>query len=331
MKLIRSLVNRGMDVDKLTLEISGEAASDTLDAPAAGRGGRSLPYLAGLIAVLFWGATPAATVLVAREMPSSLIGPSRLLTAAAFLVPIVLVFRPPFPRDREAWIALAINGMIGFGGSFFLQGLGFSRTSTSHAALILACAPVITALIQHLLLRSFPRPLWLVGSAIALCGEALLIFVRFNGDVGSSGTMLGDLIVLLGTVTVSIGYLAGARLSARIGLFGATAWSIIFAAAFMLPLSQSLATPLAALTALAGSSLLFLAVFCTLIGFAAWFWALQRGGVAAIAPLQFAQPIVSLVIATLFLDEHFSLAMLVSVGLVLAGVYICRRSVMAKG
>jgi drug/metabolite transporter (DMT)-like permease len=64
-----------------------------------------------------------------------------------------------------------------------------------------------------------------------------------------------------------------------------------------------------------------------LIGFAAWFWALDRAGVSAIAPLQFGQPIVSLVIATFFLGEQFSISTLVSVSLVLAGVYICRRSV----
>lgn len=320
-------------MDKLNVARLAEAGSDALNAPlpSAARSRRSLPYLAGLIAVLFWGATPAATVLVARDMPSSLIGPSRLHLAAAFLVPMVLMFRPPLPADKAGWAALAINGVVGFAGSFFLQGLGFSRTSTSHAALILACAPVITALIQNLLSRTFPRPLWLTGSAIALCGETLLIFVRFNGDVVSSGTMAGDLIVLTGTITVSIGYVAGARLSARIGLFGATAWSIVFGALFMLPLARSLAEPLSALTAVGGGSLLFLAVFCTLIGFAAWFWALDRGGVSAIAPLQFGQPIVSLVIATMFLGEQFPLTMLVSVGLVLAGVYICRRSVIAQG
>jgi drug/metabolite transporter (DMT)-like permease len=253
--------------------------------------------------------------------------------AAAFLLPIVLIVRPSLPKDRGGWIALAINGVVGFGASFFLQGLGFSRTTTSHAALILACAPVITSIIQKMLSRTFPRSLWLIGSAIALCGEAFLIFARSSADVGNGATLVGDFIVLTGTITVSIGYVAGAKLSSRIGLFGATAWSILFGAVFMVPLSQSLMGPLSALTALTvlgGGSLLFLAVFCTLIGFAAWFWALDRGGVTAIAPLQFGQPIISLLIAMMFLGEHFSYAMLVAVGLVLSGVYICRRSVIAQ-
>jgi drug/metabolite transporter (DMT)-like permease len=322
-----------MVVEKPTLVRQSESGTDVLDMPlplTSGETRRSLPYLSGLIAVLFWGTTPAATVLVTHDIPSSFVGPSRLLLAAAFLLPIVLIVRPSLPNDRGGWTALAINGVVGFSASFFLQGLGFSRTTTSHAALILAWAPVMTSIIQNMLSQTFPRTLWLIGSAIALCGEAVLIFARSSADVGNSGTLVGDFIVLIGTITVSIGYVAGANLSSRIGLFGATAWSILFGALFMVPLSRSLIGALSALTVLGGGSLLFLAVFCTLIGFAAWFWALDRGGVTAIAPLQFGQPVVSLLIAMMFLGEHFSLAMLVAVGLVLSGVYICRRSVIAQ-
>ncbi len=306
---------------------------DTLDAlkPSSGEQyNLSGAYLSGLFAVLVWGTTPVATVLVAHDIPSSLVGPCRLLLATMFLLPIVVLFRPPLPTDKRGWTAVAINGVIGFCGSFFLQGLGFARTSTSHAALILACAPVFTSVIQHVLSRTFPRTRWLIGGAIALCGETLLIFARSNVDVISSGTMTGDLIVLMGTITVSVGYVAGASASARIGLFGATAWSIIFGAVFMVPLLPSLFGPLTALTLVGGGSLVFLAVFCTLFGFAAWFWALNRGGVSAIAPLQFGQPIVSLAIAVMFLGEQVSLSMLVSIGLVIAGVYTCRRSISDK-
>jgi drug/metabolite transporter (DMT)-like permease len=224
-----------MVVEKPTLVRQSESGTDVLDMPlplTSGETRRSLPYLSGLIAVLFWGTTPAATVLVTHDIPSSFVGPSRLLLAAAFLLPIVLIVRPSLPNDRGGWTALAINGVVGFSASFFLQGLGFSRTTTSHAALILACAPVMTSIIQNMLSQTFPRTLWLIGSAIALCGEAVLIFARSSADVGNSGTLVGDFIVLIGTITVSIGYVAGANLSSRIGLFGATAWSILFGAPF---------------------------------------------------------------------------------------------------
>ena len=259
-------------------------------------------------------------------MPSALIGASRLLLSAMLLLPVVLVLRPRLPRDAGGWIALGISAALGFAASFMLQGVGIARTTTSHAALVLTAAPVITALLQFLLARTWPRPLWWLGSAIALLGEAVLILDRGAAPQGADATILGDLTVLLGTITVSIGYLAGAGLSVRIGLFGATAWPILFGALLMLPVAPAVIGALPMLTPTGAIALGFLAVFCTLVGFAAWFWALQQGGVESIAPLQFAQPVVALAIAAIWLSEQVSGTVVVAMALILFGVYLCRKA-----
>lgn len=287
---------------------------------------RRLPYVAGALAIVLWGTTPAVTMLVARDLAPALIGPARLLLSALLILPVVLALRPAYPRRRAGWTALVVNGIFGFGASFLLQGVGIANTTTSHAALVLATAPVITGLVQYALSRRWPQRLWWAGSTAALIGEAILILGRL-GSARGDATMAGDLIVLLGTVTVSIGYVAGARLSAQIGLFGATAWSILFGAAFMLPTVPFLAAALPALTAPSAGALLFLALLCTLIGFAAWFWALDQGGVASIALLQFAQPVVSLIIAVSLLAEETSATLIIALVLILGGVYLCRRAV----
>ena len=72
-------------------------------------------------------------------------------------------------------------------------------------------------------------------------------------------------------------------------------------------------------------------MFCTLIGFAAWFWALDRGGIASIAPLQFGQPLVSLLIAVTVLSETLSRTVLLAAGLVLFGVFLSRRATAIRG
>lgn len=285
------------------------------------------PFLAGTFAVLVWGATPAATALVARDLSPSLIGPARLLLSALLLLPPLLLLRPALPGDRAGWAALAVNGLVGFAASFFFQGVGIARTTTAHAALVLAAAPVITVLIQFLLARIWPRPLWWGGSAIALLGEAVLILGRDIAGNGARASLSGDLLVLAGTVTVSIGYVAGAKLAARIGLFAATAWSILFGALVLLPLLPRLIAAAPGLTPVGGGALAFLAVVCTLIGFAAWYWALHRGGVVAMSLLQFAQPVVGLAIAVTVLAEDLSGTVLLAVILILAGVSLCRRAV----
>jgi drug/metabolite transporter (DMT)-like permease len=284
------------------------------------------PYASGALAVLVWGATPAATALVARDMPSALVGPARMLASAILLAPFALALRPRLPSDKGGWIALGVSAWIGFAASFVLQGLGIARTTTGHAALVLACTPVLTALAEFLLSRAWPRALWWLGSATALIGEATLILGRGAASRGAEPTALGDLIVLAGAITVSVGYVAGARLSSRIGLFAATSWSILFGAALLLPAAPALFAASAALTTTGAGALGVLALFCTLVGYAAWFWALSRGDVATMALLQYAQPIVSLAIAATLLSEEVSPSLVGALALILAGVALCRKA-----
>lgn len=286
-----------------------------------------LPYISGSLAIAIWAASPAATAIAASEVPSELIGLARLATCATLLVPIAILFRPKLPSDGPGWAALIVGGTVGFAGSFFLQGLGIARTSTAHAALILALAPVFTAAIQFLLIRRWPKTAWWAGSTIALLGVALLIGSRDAAGIGRAPTLAGDLIVFAGTVTVSIGYVAGARLSSRIGLFAATCWSLLTGALVVLPLLPALMPGLGQATWIGWSSLGFLAVFCTLAGYALWFWALDRGGVTSIAPLQFGQPVASLVIAATLLSEGLSTALFLALGLIVLGVYLSRRAI----
>lgn len=285
-----------------------------------------LPYLAGGLAVAIWGATPAATAILAREIAPGLIGIARLMACAMVLVPIALVFRPRLPSDKGGWVALFMSAVVGFFGSFMMQGLGIPRTSTTHAALILTLPPVFTAIVQFLLSRRWPKGLWWIGSAIALVGVATLVLGRNLATGGNAPTLTGDLIVLAGAVTVSVGYVAGARLSARIGLYAATTWSLLIGAAIAVPAIPTLLGGLDQVTWIGWTALSFLAVLCTLIGFAVWFWALDKGGIASIAPLQFGQPIISLIIAVTLLSESLSATVLLALCLISGGVYLSRRA-----
>ncbi|WP_271613340.1 DMT family transporter [Bradyrhizobium sp. CCBAU 21362] len=93
-----------------------------------------------------------------------------------------------------------------------------------------------------------------------------------------------------------------------------------------LPAFPALAAALGQLSFAVWGALGFLAVFCTLIGFAVWFWALEHGGVTSIAPLQFGQPLVSLVIAVAFLSEDIFPVTLLALSLVILGVHLSRRA-----
>lgn len=285
-----------------------------------------LPAMAGMAAVLIWGGTPAATAIAAADMTPALVGVSRILLASFLFLPVIFIVRPKLPKDRISWVTLAVSGLIGFAASFVLQSIGIAQTATSHAALLFAAAPVLTGFLQFLLDRSWPHTVWWAGGAVALAGEAVLIFGRRATDGASVASVTGDLIVAASVVCLSIGYVAGARLSRQVGLLPATIWSILFAGLCFLPAAPFLVPDLAALTTGGAASLLYLVLFCTIFGYAAWFYALDKGGAARIAPIQFGQPFVSLIIAVVLLCEPLSLTVWIAGFMILCGVWLCRRN-----
>jgi drug/metabolite transporter (DMT)-like permease len=105
------------------------------------------PYAMALITIFIWGATPLATQIAVASIDSSIVGMMRTVAAAALIAPVALLLRFPLPPDRAGWLALCVSALAGFVGYTLLFTVGLKHTSTTHAALILASAPVFTGLI----------------------------------------------------------------------------------------------------------------------------------------------------------------------------------------
>lgn len=278
----------------------------------------------GMVAMVLWAASPAATHFMVTEIPPLVAGMGRTVFAAALALPLVLLLRLPLPKGRQQWKLTAISVGIGFILFPLVYTYGISRTSTSHAALILAALPAIVGGIGAVVERQLPGRWWFVGVVVAMAGEWLLVTTP---ESAGTATLAGDLICLLACFCCGAGYIAGARLSAHIGTWSATFWALVLAGVVQLPLMLYFAADVAwlSLSRSAWSGLLFMSFAVGIVGYAAWFWALREGGVVRMAPLQFTQPLISLVIAVVLLAEPITLPIAIAAVTVLAGIAITRR------
>ena len=281
-------------------------------------------YGAASVAMVIWGATPAATAFAVSEIDSLGAGVLRTVFAAAFVLPIAWLGRLPLPQGRIQWGQLGLSGLGGFAGFTLLFTHGLSLTSTAHAALILAGLPIITGLIVAAAERAWPGPRWWVGIGIAFGGEALLIGAREG--VGQAA-LTGDLYCAAATVFASIGYVSGSRLAPSLGTWSVTSWGITLAALVQLPLLPMVwrGTDWPAVTAAGWSGLAFTALFSSVAAYGAWYWALARGGVRRIALVQFTQTLVSLALAVALFSEVLTPVLLTSAALILTGIAVARR------
>jgi drug/metabolite transporter (DMT)-like permease len=291
------------------------------------------PYAVGFIAILIWGGSPAATQLAGASIDRINVGMLRTVIAGLILLPIGLLLKLPLPTTREGWIELGVSSISGFIGFTILFSFGLNFTSTTHAALILTAAPIFTGFIGFVIDKSWPAWIWWLGAAVALIGEAILIGYRSPVAVGTA-TLQGDLIILAAVVFVSIGYVSGGRLASKIGTRSATAWGLSLAAIILLPVlatrmdfNQPIITAASAPSWLA---LAYLAILVSIVGYVTWYWALDKGGIARIAPVQFLQPLVSLALAVILFSEPITLPILIALVTVLFGVTLTTRGLRAK-
>jgi len=299
--------------------------SDATRSNAAWRQGAPVMMAAGA-AILIWGATPMVTRIAVLAIDPMAVGILRTVLAALIAVPLALAFRLPLPHGRGEWTLLAISAVGGFIVFPILFSVGVRQTSASHAALIIAAAPLITGVIGGGVERRRPSVSWWLGAALALAGEVVLIAFRV-GIGGGDASIAGDLMVLAANVGSASGYVAGAQLARRITTASTTFWGIGLGGLILLPVLPVTLGPWAWSGAGLGgwSAMAYLALGATILGYVCWYWALQRGGIVRIGTMQFLQPVIALALAVLVLGEELSVKLGMAALLIVAGVALAQR------
>jgi len=277
--------------------------------------------------MLVWGATPILTRIALEDLAPLVVATLRTIVAGALAVPLLVHLRQPFPRAATSRRLLAVSAAAGFVIFPVVYTVGQQRTSGLHGVMILAALPIFTGTYASLVARRRPRRAWLLGSAVALVGEVVLIGARGGG--GGDATLAGDLIVLAAALVVSAGYVAGAMLPPRgVSSAAATYWGVGLGALVLTPLALGLfaADGVPEAGPAAWGAVLFLAAVTSIAGYVGWYWALSRGGIQRIATLQFLQPLSGLVLAVLVLGEGVGPGTAIGAAAVIGGVVIAQRA-----
>jgi drug/metabolite transporter (DMT)-like permease len=266
----------------------------------------AMPLAIGWAAILLWGGSPIATRLAVLGIDPFAVGILRTLLAALLALPLALLLGLNLPRGRRSWV-LMMGAALGSYVLFpILFSIGLRHTTASHAALVHASTPLFTGVIAAWLERRWPGRWWWLGVVIALVGEVLLVGLG-RGFEEPGVTVYGDLVVFAACIAVAFGYVAGGSLTQTLGSMAVTFWGVIIAALITLP--GLLLIPWSGLGEAPPASLgglAYLVLISSVLGYIAWNWALAHGGIGRTGVLQFAQPVLSVILAVLLLDESLT-------------------------
>jgi O-acetylserine/cysteine efflux transporter len=192
--------------------------------------------VAALIAAgLLWGTTVPMSKLALQWLQPGWLTAARFGLAAAILLCVAARSAASRAQVRAACTPLLLaSGAIGYGGSVVLQNAGITRTSVTHAALLIGTTPVLVAVIAAFWHRAVARPVAWVGFAVSLVG-VVLIAGGGGGGASAAGDGLVILSLLLGaSFTVAQGRLLRGRdpvAVTAVQFVGATAAALPFSAA----------------------------------------------------------------------------------------------------
>ena len=231
----------------------------------------------------------------------------------------LLLGRRPLRVPRGAWWRVGALGLLGVPvyNLAFLHGLKTVPTGT--AALVIALNPVFTAVLARVLLKEAFGLRRTLGLVLALAG--VFVVIRYGTDKPVDWPYLSSALVLtLAPLSWALYTVIGRGLPAAADPFDTT-YALLSVGS--LPLLV-LATPALGRGLLAHpgalGAALYLAVPCTLVGYAGWVWALKRLPAGEVAAFVFLNPPLANLWAWLFEGATLRAPFLVGAAMLLAGV-----------
>ena len=285
-------------------------------------------FFAATTALVFWSGTAIANKIAVGYMDGLTAGILRSMLAGVLALVIASILKFPFPRTLKERALLIVSGVASFAVWPVLLSVGIEQTTAGHAALIMALIPVFTVLIAALVEYRFPRAGWWLGAITALFATAILIINQNSAFQFNDGSSIkGDLIVLAGGIICAAGYVAGGKLSAKIGTAATTFWGLSIALVILVPVFLTISdnTEWLSVTRDAWLAVSWMAFFSSLAGYALWFYALGRGGIGRIGSLQLAMPVITLILATIMLSESLTIFLTAICASIVMGTVVAQK------
>lgn len=285
-----------------------------------------LYHIIGVITVLVWGTTFVnSKILLLHGMEAHEVFTLRFLMAYLciwFISPRVL-----FSQSLRDELLMMLLGVTGGSLYFLSENLAVQISFVNNVSFIVCTAPLITTILALMFVSSVKAGGALIGgSLLALAGVALVIF---NGHFVLKLNPLGDLLALTAAFSWAIYSLLMKKVSARYSAVFITRkvffYGLVSVLPFYLvrpwsfPLQQFLSMPV-------WTNLIFLGFIASFVCFVMWSVVIKQIGAMSASNYIYLNPVSTVMVSSVFLNEPMTLMAGVGSALILIGVWIANRS-----
>lgn len=295
----------------------------------------------GVIILVFinilWGSTYGVTKVALEEIPPTLLGALRWITATVLLWIIYFWLTNRTAQTTgtavetvtgEDKVRLLGLGLLGIGVAYVIGYFGINLTTATDASLMIIGEVIFTTLFAAWLAHDPLGHSKVIGMGLGALGVVILVLGHVTGEAGGDQgwlRALGDLMILVTLALQALYTVLGTTLARRYRPMTVLTYVCTGSMFIWVPIllwhvvSGAFPTSLS-LNAIGG--VLYLAVIASVFCNFVWFSIASRIGAGLSAISLFAQPLVGAFIGLVFLNEPFTGSLVIGAALIFVALYL---------
>lgn len=276
--------------------------------------------------VLIWGSTWLVIKIGLEDLPPFFGAGLRFGLAAAILFVLGRARGVPWPQSRRVHFGLLASGLSAFALSYGALYWGEQYIPSGLAAVLFATFPFFVLILASFSISKEPiTPYKALGTVLAFIGVAIIFrsdlqFTNPRSLVGAAVTLLSP----LGAALSSVGIKKWGR---DLHPYTLTTLPMAYGAAILLGISF-LTEELSGVSfsAAAIGSIVYLAVFGSVIGFVSYYTLLRHTAVSLLAFITYTFPLVAVILGYVVLDETLERQVLAGAFFIVLGIALANVS-----
>jgi drug/metabolite transporter (DMT)-like permease len=283
-----------------------------------------------LILIFFWGSSfVVVKVAIEEGLTPIAIATFRFLIAGALFTIALLLGKARNgnqrllidKKDFPMLLFLALTGVTFF---FIAQYTGIELAGASVAAILVTLlSPILITVFSTKMLGERLAKRQVFGVGIAALGAFTVIAGGTINFETNPHFLLGSVILLATPFLWTVYTLLGKRIMEKYDAFLVVSYVNVLGGLCLIPfsLAERSLSKILTMRLFSWMAILFLSVTCSLVGYYIWFYVTKKIGAAVTSSFLFAEPVITVLFATTFIEEQINLLILSGGILIFLGVW----------
>jgi len=278
---------------------------------------------------LVWAGSFIAVKVTVDEIPPIHLGFLRFLVATPIMVILLFLLKKdrciPIKKELPSLIVLGLTGVALL---YLFQFIGIEYTTASTSSVLISTNVVFIVLLSTVFLKEVFTFKKTFGVILSFVGVAAVIFAQSNNETVSFNNqfIIGCVLILLSAFCWALYSVVGKRLLAKYDPFTVTTYAFVLGTVFFLPfVFLDMVSVIQGVSFDGWMAVLYLAVFCSVFGYVAWYYALSKVDAGKAAVFLNFIPLFTIMLSLLLINEVPNLVFFGGAMLIIFGVYLAQR------